>query len=147
MGKLLTLGELRDDEGHLAKWYFKDTYYDGYSSNRGYRFKWPSEEFPHCVAIHDDDIGDNRPVIRRWIERSIDGTVIHGTENKTYRVWWSTDPKKREWEHTTEIHNNWLLFYFEDSEDALAFQLRFNHLIKPMSEDHPTKHYGERYHR
>ena len=146
MGKLLTLSDFRENEGRLAVWYFKDAYYDGYSNARGYKCKWPSDEFPHCVAIHEDDIGDNRPIIRKWIEQNISGTAIHGTTDKTYRVWWSSDPKKRSWDHTTEIHNTWLLFYFEDSEDALAFQLRFNNLIKPISEDHPTRHHGERYH-
>jgi len=146
MGKLLTLGDLRNNEGRLAVWYFKDAYYDGYSNKCGYRFKWPNDAFPHCVVIHEDDIDDNRPTIRRWIEQTIVGTVIYGTEDKTYRVWYSSDPDKQDWDHTSVIHNTWLQFYFEDSEDALAFALRFNDLVKPMTDNHPTRHHGERYH-
>jgi hypothetical protein len=147
MGKLLTLNDFREDEGRLALWYFKDAYYDGYSNVRGYTFKWPSDAFPHCVSIHEDDLGDNRPEIRKWIEQHITGTVIYGTKNNSYRVWYSSDPTKRSWDHTSEIYNTWSLFYFEDGEDALAFRLRFNDIVKPMTADHPTKHYGERYHR
>lgn len=145
MGKLLTLGNFRDDEGRLAVWYFKDAYYDGYGNDRGYKFKWPAEEFPVSVAIHQDEIGDNKPTIRKWIEHHIDGTVIYAIEHKTYRVWWSKDPKKRDWDHTSEIVNIWELFYFEDSESALAFQLRFSNLVRPLTDDHPTRHHGERY--
>lgn len=92
-------------------------------------------------------MGSNKPVIRKWIEQTISGTAIYDVEDKSYRVWWSDDPKKRDWDHTSQIRNTWELFYFEDSEDALAFQLRFNDLVKPVTADHPTKHYGERYHR
>ena len=147
MGKLLTLRDFREDEGRLAVWYFKDAYYDGYSTNRGYKFVWPNDTFPHCVSIHDDDMGDSRPIIRKWIEQNIPGTVIYGTTNKTYRVWYSNDPTKRDWDHTSEINNNQSQFYFEDGEDALAFSLRFSDLVKPITEDHPTRHYGERYRR
>lgn len=147
MGKLFTLHDFKKDEGRLAVWYFKDTYYSGYSNPGGYKFAWPNENFPHCVAIHEDDMGSNKPVIRKWIEQTISGTAIYDVEDKSYRVWWSDDPKKRDWDHTSQIRNTWELFYFEDSEDALAFQLRFNDLVKPVTADHPTKHYGERYHR
>lgn len=147
MGKLLTLSDFKGDEGRLAVWYFKDAYYDGYSNIRGYKFEWPNDAFPHCVTIHEDEIGDNRPIIRKWIEQNIAGTVIYGTTNRTYRVWYSNDPTKQDWDHTSEIHNNWLQFYFEDGEDALAFSLRFSNLVRPMTDDHPTRHHGERYHR
>lgn len=146
MGKLITFSELKENEGHLVPWYFEDAYYSGYSNNdRGYKFKWPSDHFPHCVGIHDDEIKTNKPIIRKWIEQCIDGTVIYSYISKSYRVWWSSDKDKRDWDHTSEINNNWNLFNFEDSESALAFSLRFSDLVKEVTDDHPTKHYGERY--
>ena len=142
MGKVLSLDHASD----TADWYFSDAYY----SSRGgldhrWQFPWPNSEFPEQVAIHSEDI--NKIAIRKWIERNDVGTVIHEYVRKSYRVWWSEDPKKRDWDHTSEIVNNWYCFYFEDSESALAFRLRFSDLVKPMTEDHPTKHFGERYYR
>lgn len=90
---------------------------------------------------------DNKISIRKWIDRNDIGTVIYEYIRKSYRVWWSTDPKKRDWNYTSEISNCWEVFHFEDSEVALAFSLRFNDLVRPITEDHPTKHYGERYQR
>ena len=146
MGKLITFSELKENEGHLVPWYFSDAHYSDYSSqDRGYKFKWPSEHFPHCVGIHQDDMGTNKPVIRKWVEQCMDGTVIYSVVNKTYRVWWSQDKNKRDWDHTSEISNSWDLFHFDESESALAFSLRFSDLIKEVTDDHPTKHYGERY--
>jgi hypothetical protein len=139
MGQLL----FRDDIEH-ADWYFKDAYYKSHGGGPAqWSYKWPNPEFPNQVAIHADEILDNRLSIRKWIERSDIGTVICEYVRKTYRVWWGTS---RDWDKTTEISNCWYVFHFEDSESALAFSLRFNDLVRPMTEDHPTRHHGERYH-
>jgi len=136
MGKLLFYSDL---QAH-ANWYFPDAYY---SSDSSWRWNWPSLEFPISVAIHKDDIESHRPSIRKWIERTDVGTVICEYVDKSYRVWYS---KSRDWERTCMITNQWVVFHFEDSETALAFSLRFNHLVQAITDDHPTRHHGERYH-
>ena len=145
MGKLLFMSDLKE----RAPWYVKDAYYgvNGGGIAAAWHFAWPNPAFPHQIAINEDDMADNKPAIRKWIESNDVGTVVYGQLSKSYRVWWSTDPKKRDWDHTSEINNNWELFHFEDSEDALAFALRFSNLVRPMTDDHPTRHHGERYHR
>lgn len=142
MGKLLS----REDAAEHADWHFSDAYYSssGGTSAR-WQYPWPNKEFPNHVAIHNDEI--NLISIRKWIERNDVGTVVYEYIRKTYRVWYSTDPKKRDWDNTSEISNNWYSFWFEDSEAALAFNLNFVDVVRPLTEDHPTKHYGERYHR
>lgn len=143
MGKLIFKEDIK-----AADWYFRDAYY---SSNGGsearWVYKWPNPEFPIQAAIHADEMLDNRIAIRKWIDRNDVGTVIYEYIRKTYRVWYSTDPKKRDWDHTSEISNCWNVFHFEDSEATLAFTLQFSHLVRVVTEDHPTNHHGERYHR
>lgn len=146
MGKLLTISRLKGPDNDLAVWYFKDAYYNPYSTGQTYDFKWPSDDFPHFVAIHADDLDLHRADIRKWIEQSTDSTVIFSTVDRSYRVYWSSDIKKRNWEHTSEIRNVWALFYFDDTETALSFKLRFSNLVREVSDDHPTKHHGERFH-
>lgn len=141
MGTLLELDGIKSDIGLSPGWYFSDAYF----YDRGWKFKFPSDDFPYLVSINEDDMGGNKIIIRKWIEKNAEGVVIYCTENKSYRVWWSEDPKKRDWDHTSEIRNNWYMFYFEDSESALAFSLAFSNIVRPVTNDHPTKHYGERY--
>jgi len=142
MGKLL----FKDDIKH-ADWYFKDAYYKSHGGGLSeWSYKWPNPEFPNQAAIHADEMLDNRLSIRKWIDRNDVGTVIYEYIRKSYRVWWSSDPKKRDWEYTKEISNCWIVFHFEDSEAALAFTLQFSNLVRPITEDHPTDHFGERYH-
>ncbi len=139
MGKLI----FKVDINH-ANWYFKDAFYSSNGGSYQWSYKWPNPEFPNHAAIHADEMLDNKIVIRKWIERNDVGTVIYEYVRKDYRVWWSNDPKKRDWEHTTEISNCWNVFHFEDSEAALAFGLQFSNLVRPITDDHPTKHYGEK---
>ena len=143
MGKLLFMSELRE----RANWYMVDAYYDSYNRNAKRSYAWPNPAFPHQIAINEDDMTGNKPAILKWIERNDVGTVVYSTLDKSYRVWYSSDPTKRDWDHTSEIKNAWEVFYFEESESALAFSLRFNNLVNPITDDHPTKHYGERYQR
>jgi hypothetical protein len=142
MGKLLSKTEVTEH----ADWYFDDAYYSSSGgTNAKWVYPWPNKQFPNHVAIHNDEI--DKVAIRKWIDNNDIGTVIYEYVSKSYRVWWSEDLKKREWDHTSEIHNCWFCFYFEDSEAALAFNLNFVHLVRPLTEDHPTRHHGERYHR
>lgn len=138
MGKILFYSELQEH----AEWYFPDAYYSLDSVCGRWKFKWPNPEFPVSVAIHEDEIEKQKPPIRKWIERTDVGTVICEYVDKSYRVWYS---KSRDWERTCMIDNRWVVFHFEDSETALAFSLRFNNLVRPITEDHPTRHHGERY--
>ena len=144
MGKLI----FKEDADKNANWYFPDAFYSAYGGvNSSWRYEWPNAAYPNHVAIHEDEINDNKVAIRRWIERNDVGTVIYEYIRKSYRVWYSIDPAKRDWDHTSEISNCWNLFHFEDSESALAFSLRFSDLVRPITEDHPTRHYGERFYR
>lgn len=139
MGRLLFI----NDATKNANWYFSSTYFDSSRGhNSGWDFPWPNIEFPVNVAIHADEMGENKRVIRRWIEHADVGTVIYEYKRNSYRVYWSQD---KSWDRTVEIQNNWEVFYFEDSESALAFSLRFSDLVRPMTDDHPTRHHGERY--
>lgn len=140
MGQLLFYDKIQP----RANWYFPDAYYGEISGGqRGWVFKWPSTEFPISVAIHEDEVGVEKPSIRKWIERNDVGTVIYDFIDNSYRSWYSDS---REWEKTFIINNKWIVFYFEDSESALAFSLRFSDLVRQITDDHPTKHYGTRYH-
>ena len=141
MGKLITLTELSATESDKATWYLADSYFN--CDKRCYNFPWPNKEFPYTVAIHADEILDNKLSIRKWIERNDVGTVIYEYVRKSYTVWRGPS---RDWDKTTEISNCWNVFYFEDSETALAFTLQFSNLVRPMTENHPTRHYGERRH-
>ena len=141
MGKLL----FKEDANKNADWYFKDAYYSSGGGNSAYwHYKWPSPEFPNQVAIHAEEMLDNKISIRKWIDCTDVGTVIYEYIRKSYRVWWGTS---RDWDKTSEISNYWEVFHFEDGESALAFSLRFGDLIRPITEDHPTRHHGERYYR
>jgi hypothetical protein len=139
MGILVQL-EIANDQ---AQWYFSDASYSMADNNAKYRYKWPSLDFPHCIAIHDDEMNDSKPIIRKWIEHNNVGTVIHDFVRKSYRIWWG---ESRDWDKTREISNCWHRFHFEESESSLMFALQFSDIVRPITEDHPFKHYGERYH-
>jgi hypothetical protein len=142
MGQLIALHDLYKSESIIdASWYFNDAYFS--TNSRRKIFEWPSKDFPYSAAIHVDDMAKNKTIIYKWVHRSHVGTVIYEYKDMTYRVWYGD---KRDWDHSSEITNKWDIFHFEDEETLLVFKLEFSHIIRPLTEDHPTRHYGERYH-
>lgn len=141
MGQLISLTSIRKDDGSQfnAQWYFTETYFS--TDRRSYIFEWPSKDYPICVAISRDDIKQSRNEIRKWILSTDVGTVIYEEMNKSYKVYYGTG---RNWDNKSDIANYWDLFYFSESESALMFNLRFAHIVKPITDNHPTRHYGER---
>ena len=141
MGQLTSLTSIRKNDGsHFsAQWYFTEVYFS--TDRRAYIFDWPSKDYPVCVAIHRDDIRSYRNEIREWILSNDVGTVMYEEINKSYKVYYGPG---RNWDETSEVSNVWDLFYFSESESALMFNLRFAHIVKPITDNHPTGHYGER---
>lgn len=127
-------------QDELARFYFDDaTYYNG-----RYCFKWPSIHFPYMVSIHEDRLASyeektgSRVAIRKWIENSINDTVIFTTVDKSYKLYHT---KAKEWDKMHQVSNHWYQFWFEDEASALAFALRFGDIVSPMTDTHPTRHY------
>lgn len=132
MGKLIARDNLVPD----PTWFFPDAHYSWES--RRWVYKWPSEYFPHMLAIHCDDIRSDprrKTEIRKWIESNIDGTVIFELIEKNYRVYYNED---RDWNYSFERTNHWIAFYFEDEGSALLFKLKFLGYIKDITNLHPT---------
>lgn len=136
MGNLVNLHMLIKED---ALWYFNDAYWD--YNRKGYRFEWPSNDYPNLRAIHSEDIGGHYVDIRKWIEHNTCSAVIHEEKNLSYKVYWG---ESRDWDKTHHISNLWHIFYFDNEEDALAFHLRFVDIIKTVTPDHPYDHYGTR---
>ena len=140
MGKLITFDKARGD----ARWYFPDAVFTGRDT---YRFEWPNKAFPTGLAIHYDTLfppGDSSNAIRvrKWIESlAISGTVIYMEKDNSYRVYYT---EINDYDKSIQIQNRWYIFYFENEEDALAFKLAFSDIVIPLSNDHPTKHFGRR---
>lgn len=135
MGTLVT----REDIRSRADWYFSDAYYAAeYTVSRpeGYRYDWPSKDFPYRICIHDDDLSSPIKVeIRRWIEQRISETVIYTYIDKSY--WHYRDEEK---DSRANVRNIWCAFYFESEESAVAFKLRFLNIVKEITDRHPTWH-------
>lgn len=137
MGRLITLSQLDPN----PSWYFLDAYYSWES--RRWTYKWPSDTFPYCVSIHNDDLKDYRDrkiEIRKWIEANVQGPVIMDEVDKHYRVYYSDD---RHWDHSYERSNMWTAFYFETEGEALLFRLTFSEYVKDITDLHPTS--GDEY--
>ena len=131
MGRLVYLNDLALD----ARWYFSDAYYNRERNN--YSYAWPNPTYPHRVAIHSEDLNDQnegRIAIRRWIEETLVETVISDVLDKSYRRF--IDPEKT-WEHSYEVSNRWIVFYFENEHSASMFALRFSEWIKPVTDENP----------
>lgn len=131
MGRLVYLNNLELD----ASWYFPDAIYNRERSN--YNYRWPNPAFPHSAAIHQEDLisqNDKKIAIRKWIEECITETVIVDVLDKSYRRY--TD-EENSWEKSYEVHNKWVVFYFENEHSATMFQLKFSEWTKPVTDEHP----------
>lgn len=132
MGRLVTLDEIRE----LAEWHFEDAHHDAFNGNR-YVFTWPNPTFPHTVAIHSDDLKDRNDIkisIRKWIEINLSETVLVHRLDKSYRIYIKKD---KDWDSSYEVPNVWTVFYFEESEAATMFALRFSEYVRPVTNEHP----------
>jgi|APFre7841882654_1041346.scaffolds.fasta_scaffold88447_2 hypothetical protein len=131
MGRLVYLNNLDLD----ARWYFPDAHYNRERNN--YNYTWPNIAYPSRVAIHSEDLDDQnsrRIEIRKWIEENLQETVICDILDKSYRRF--TDSEKS-WEHSYEVSNRWVVFYFDNEHSASIFALRFSEWIKPITDENP----------
>jgi hypothetical protein len=127
MGKLLSLDEDKID----PQWYFKDAYWSG--TRQRYVFKWPSDDFPFILYIHDENINNSRRIeIRKYIEEMSSGTVFYELVRKDYRKFYG---EESDWSKSYEVDNRWIMFAFENEEDLLSFKLKF-----PYSTMNATAH-------
>ena len=138
MGKLLTLQSLKSDS--ISMYYFDDT--RSYGDNQ-YSFRWPSKYFPYVVSIHEDQLypyegTPPRVAIRKWIEETLNETVVISEVDKTYKLYHT---KAKSWDRMHEVHNVWYQFWFENEESVTAFTLRFGDIVSPVTDTHPTRHY------
>jgi hypothetical protein len=130
MGKLVDKNSL----GLAPSWYFEDAYLDHYNDH--WRYAWPNPSFPYSTGIHSDRFKNKIGIeIRKWVEESVPGTVIHEYMNKSYRRYYSKD---HSWEHSYEQSNWWRVFYFEDEHSATVFRLKFAEYIQDVTDKHPT---------
>lgn len=129
MGKLITRGEI----GTNARWYFSDAYYSGTDTSsytKGYGYAWPSNDYPHMLAIHEEELtGKLRIIIRSWIESKIDDTVIYEVVEKDY----TPSPTR------SVVRNHWYTFHFQSEESAIMFKLRFHDITRTMSDTNPFR--------
>lgn len=137
MGRLVTLTNIET----TANWYFDDAYYSGTGSG-GFKFKWPNDNFPHQICIHEDDLHRRRPTIRRWIENTISDTVIFDSIDKSYTKYYG---KSYEWDKSYNVCNTWHRFSFENEHSASMFALAFSEWIKTLTAWHPTLPEDEEY--
>ena len=134
MGQLITLANLEPNPA----WFIDDAYCSW--EGRRWIYNWPSNNFPHSVAIHSDRFEQKRlkSEIRRWIEINISSSVILNEVDKKYRVYYD---EERTWEHSFEQSNTWVVFYFENKEDAIMFGLRFSEYAQEITDLHPTRNH------
>ena len=141
MGRLITRAEIDLN----ATWYFKDAYWSSSNGPSKYIYKWPSEDFPHRLYIHDDTLQNQngrKIEIRRWIEQHLTDTVILDSIEMNYRKFYG---KSYEWEKGIDVQNSWIRFSFESGESASAFALKFGDWIQTPTRWHPDRPEDEEY--
>lgn len=141
MGRLITIGEFCKEllsPGLSPTWYFPDakfvpkgnsaTLYWEYTITSGY----PACHyipFRHLGLDHRRDgalghtAAGQRVMIRRWIERNLDGDVIHTIDDRTYVL-----------PFNDMINHGYHVFHFETDGDANHFLLRFVDLVELPTE-------------
>lgn len=140
MGRLIREEDISDNT-----WYFTDDCFEWNKYGSGRYLVWPNSCFPHFAAIDFRELEDNKVKIeiRKWIESSINDTVITRTVNKSYRVYYGNNEGSNEdlpydmWDKSYDVKMLWLVFYFENSESLLAFKLRFVDIISEIIERDP----------
>src|SRR5271166_421749 len=121
MGRLIMVDGIKDDD-----WYFTDDCYE--YINHNLCLKWPNPSYPGFAAIFYRELEDRKTKIsiRRWIEGSIHDTVITRWIDKSYRVYYGEEEGNNGnrpydfWDKSYDVQMEWLVFYFENSESALA---------------------------
>lgn len=140
MGQLIHIDSIPN-----ADWYFEDAHWLGSSMYEGWKYTWPSPQFPIMLGIHSDNFTNPLKIeIRRWIEITLAETVLIDKIDKSYRMYYGTD-----WERVDrfssydsryrDVSNRWYRFHFENEESAVAFKLRFGEYIQPITDKHPTE--------
>lgn len=141
MGRLITKDSMDMD----PTFYFEDTCW----VNGKWMYKWPNPSFPYQLAIHSDDMEENkiRIEIRKWIENNLQDIVIFHSIDKSYRVFFNSKyeiiGRDRhadgvDWDKGRDISNIWCIFYFEDEHSATMFKLKFSDIIQKITEKHPN---------
>lgn len=123
MGRLQLRGEITDHSWYGGKYY-------------------PSEAFPHSVAIHIDQMDGEkvkeRVEIREWIERSSETTVVMDYMDLGYYYQYGNS-----WNNGFQVTHGYYRFWFTDQETAVAFSLRFSSIVSTTlweyKEQYPCK--------
>jgi hypothetical protein len=119
--------------GLVPSWYFPDaelarkgvssTIYWEYSIHSGYPVAL-HVHFRHLGADHNRQalpLGNRakrRVELRRWIERNLDGDVIHAIDDRSYGL------------ETDTVRHGYHVFLFETEHDANHFLLRFADIVE-----------------
>ena len=137
MARLLMESDFKRDNTKLdASWYFVDTHY-------GYRIE---STYPFFCAMHQDRLLKHgkdgnifRIIVRKWIERHLDGDVVLSKKQMDYILY----KKNYRWSEYTsnqeQINHGYCIFNFETEADLVHFRLRFSECIDEIVELHPDK--------
>ena len=139
MPRLIEYSEFRHElhgYGLVPSWYFPDAELvrKGMSSALYWEYSIASG-YPVALYIHYRHLGydhDRRSTlanrakwrveVRRWIERNLDGDVIHEIDDRSYSLEIDT------------VRHGYHVFRFETEHDANHFLLRFAHLVELPTE-------------
>lgn len=146
MPNLISVNDFRGDHPKLRPvLYFTDAY-KGY--NDGWQFTI-EKDYPYIANIHIDTIDEETKEshrkfwidLRKWVERTCAGDVLHQYKSMNYRWWWNRTAKG-EWdkEYSDVKHGYWYL-YFEFESDYKMFILMHGEKITKVEKYHPK--YGE----
>ena len=127
------------------EWYFHDAYFSG--NRKWYEFTIQSS-YPHSCAIHEDKImldgrclssGPHlRVVMRRWVERNLEGDVIWHSINMDYTVKIPHGTPANAFNTSVDtIAHGYFQFHFETEVDLLHFKLRFGDVVSDIQPTHP----------
>lgn len=140
MPRLIELTQFRRELhgfGLTPSWYFPDAKFLGKGHSNTYYWDYTIVSgYPAVLYIHFRNLGTDhrrtsdlltdmakRTTIRRWVERCLDGDVIHSIDDRTYEI-----------ETATRIIHGYHLFHFESEAEANHFLLRFADLVELPTE-------------
>jgi len=156
MGNLIEVSKFHANDQKTASlnasWYFPDAYFDSYRS-RSVRFTVESG-YPFSCAIHQDHLNGDyedrrekgfiRMIMRRWIERHLEGDVIYEHKNMEYRV--QLKPTEGSpYPQPYFISHGYYIFHFETEAEMLHFRLKFSDIVGEISKVHPEKGWSEEF--
>lgn len=133
MGTLITLKQVHELG---VSWYFP-----GLSDNQ--KITFPVGEYKHQVAILNETLSNTYGLkvdIRKFIQESINCTVIMSVTGRAYRHYypWSMEKTRWDWDSTI-VDWQFTTFNFSNEHDALLFKMRFSEVVRDVTPYDPER--------